>query len=70
MVKGPTLAESLDLFEPPEKPLGKATQDTNPGCLLNTGVGTVPVGRVETGVLKANQKVMVMPSGVTVKSNP
>ena len=30
-----------------------------------TGVGTVPVGRVETGMLKANEKVIVMPSGVT-----
>ena len=29
-----------------------------------TGVGTVPVGRVETGVVKANEKVIVMPAGV------
>ena len=63
--KGPTLAETLDLFEPPEKPLGKPLRIPIQDVYSITGVGTVPVGRVETGVLKANQKVMVMPSGVT-----
>jgi elongation factor 1-alpha len=63
--KGPTLNESLDLFEPPEKPLGKPLRIPIQDVYSITGVGTVPVGRVETGVLKANQKVMVMPSGVT-----
>jgi len=63
--KGPTLGESLDLFEPPEKPLGKPLRIPIQDVYSITGVGTVPVGRVETGVLKANQKVMVMPSGVT-----
>lgn len=63
--KGPTLAESLDLFETPEKPLGKPLRIPIQDVYSITGVGTVPVGRVETGVLKANQKVMVMPSGVT-----
>ncbi|MDP9306359.1 MAG: translation elongation factor EF-1 subunit alpha [Thermoproteota archaeon] len=63
--KGPTLAESLDLFEPPEKPLGKPLRIPIQDVYSITGVGTVPVGRVETGVLKANQKVMIMPAGVT-----
>ncbi|HSA72381.1 MAG TPA: translation elongation factor EF-1 subunit alpha [Nitrososphaeraceae archaeon] len=63
--KGPTLAETLDLFEPPEKPLGKPLRIPIQDVYSITGVGTVPVGRVETGVLKANQKVIVMPSGVT-----
>ena len=63
--KGPTLGESLDLFEPPEKPLGKPLRIPIQDVYSITGVGTVPVGRVETGVLRANQKVMVMPSGVT-----
>ncbi len=63
--KGPTLGESLDLFEPPEKPVGKPLRIPIQDVYSITGVGTVPVGRVETGVLKANQKVMVMPSGVT-----
>jgi len=63
--KGPTLGETLDLFEPPEKPLGKPLRIPIQDVYSITGVGTVPVGRVETGVLKANQKVIVMPSGVT-----
>ena len=29
------------------------------------GVGTVPVGRVETGILKPNDKIIIMPSGKT-----
>ncbi len=63
--KGSTLAESLDLFEAPEKPIGKPLRIPIQDVYSITGVGTVPVGRVETGVLKANQKVIVMPSGVT-----
>ncbi|MGA8843801.1 MAG: translation elongation factor EF-1 subunit alpha [Nitrososphaeraceae archaeon] len=63
--KGPTLAEALDLFEAPEKPIGKPLRIPIQDVYSITGVGTVPVGRVETGVLKANEKVIVMPAGVT-----
>lgn len=63
--KGPTLSEALDMFDPPEKPTGKPLRIPIQDVYTITGVGTVPVGRVETGVLKANEKVIVMPSGVT-----
>jgi elongation factor 1-alpha len=63
--KGPTLAEALDMFDPPEKPTGKPLRIPIQDVYTITGVGTVPVGRVETGVLRANEKVIVMPSGVT-----
>jgi elongation factor 1-alpha len=63
--KGPTLGEALDLFDPPEKPIGKPLRIPIQDVYSITGVGTVPVGRVETGILKANDKVVVMPSGVT-----
>jgi len=63
--KGPTLADALDMFEPPEKPIGKPLRIPIQDVYTITGVGTVPVGRVETGVLRANDKVIVMPSGVT-----
>lgn len=63
--KGPTLAEALDSFEPPEKPLGKPLRIPVQDVYSITGVGTVPVGRVETGRIKANDKVIVMPAGVT-----
>jgi elongation factor 1-alpha len=63
--KGPTLAESLDMFEAPEKPIGKPLRIPIQDVYSITGVGTVPVGRVETGVVRVNDKVVVMPSGVT-----
>ena len=60
--KGPTLLEALDMLkEPPkmtEKPLRIPVQDV----YTITGVGTVPVGRVETGVLKPDMKIIFMPA--------
>jgi elongation factor 1-alpha len=53
------------MFDPPEKPTGKPLRIPIQDVYTITGVGTVPVGRVETGVLRANEKVIVMPSGVT-----
>lgn len=61
--KGPTLAEALDMFDPPEKPIGKPLRIPVQDVYSITGVGTVPVGRVETGKMKSGDKVVVMPSG-------
>jgi elongation factor 1-alpha len=61
--KGPTLAEALDAFEPPEKPVGKPLRIPVQDVYTITGAGTVPVGRVETGRMRPNDKVVVMPSG-------
>ncbi len=63
--KGPTLAEALDSFTPPEKPINKPLRIPVQDVYSITGVGTVPVGRVETGIIKSNQKVIVMPAGVS-----
>jgi elongation factor 1-alpha len=63
--KGSTLAEALDSFIPPEKPINKPLRIPIQDVYSITGVGTVPVGRVETGIIKSNQKVIVMPAGVT-----
>jgi elongation factor 1-alpha len=63
--KGSTLAEALDSFTPPEKPINKPLRIPIQDVYSITGVGTVPVGRVETGTIKSNQKVIVMPAGVT-----
>ena len=63
--KGKPLIELFDDFKVPEKhnekPLRLPVQD----AYSITGVGLVPVGRVETGTLKLNEKVIVMPSGAT-----
>ena len=58
-----TLLESFDDFVAPEKPIGKPLRLPIQDVYSITGVGTVPVGRVETGLMKPGQKIVVMPSG-------
>ncbi|MEM3873663.1 MAG: translation elongation factor EF-1 subunit alpha [Candidatus Bathyarchaeia archaeon] len=60
--KGPTLIEALDVFEIPPKPLDKPLRIPIQDVYSITGVGTVPVGRVETGVLKEGDTVIFMPA--------
>jgi elongation factor 1-alpha len=60
--KGQSLMDSLDTFELPPKPLNKPLRVPVQDVYSITGVGTVPVGRVETGVLKENDIVIFMPS--------
>ena len=60
--KGPTLIDALDTFELPPKPLDKPLRVPVQDVYSITGVGTVPVGRVETGVLKENDIIMFMPA--------
>jgi elongation factor 1-alpha len=60
--KGPTLLEALDTFELPPKPTNKPLRIPVQDVYSITGVGTVPVGRVETGVLKENDNIIFMPS--------
>lgn len=61
--KGPTLKEAFDNFKVPEKPVGKPLRCPIQDVYSITGVGTVPVGRIETGKMKVNDKIIVMPSG-------
>jgi len=63
--KGKTLLEAFDDFTVPEKPIGKPLRVPIQDVYSITGVGTVPVGRVETGKMKANDKIIIMPSGAT-----
>lgn len=60
---GPTLLELLDTFTVPAKPIDKPLRLPIQDVYTITGHGTVPVGRVETGVLKPNTNVVVMPAG-------
>ena len=62
---GKTLLEAFDDFTVPEKPTGKPLRLPVQDVYSITGVGTVPVGRVETGSMKPNDKIIVMPSGAT-----
>ncbi|MCZ6583985.1 MAG: translation elongation factor EF-1 subunit alpha [Thaumarchaeota archaeon] len=60
---GKTLLETFDDFTLPEKPVGKPLRVPIQDVYTITGVGTVPVGRVETGKMKAGDKIVIMPSG-------
>ncbi len=61
--KGPTIVEALDLFKPPEQPIDKPLRIPIQDIYTITGVGTVPVGRVESGIIKANDRIVFVPSG-------
>ncbi len=61
---GPTLYEALDTFEEPPKPVDKPLRIPIQDVYSITGVGVVPVGRVETGVLRVGDTVLFLPSDV------
>jgi elongation factor 1-alpha len=62
--KGPTLFEALDEFMVPEKPIERPLRIPVQDVYSIRGVGTVPVGRVETGVLKMDSTLVFRPSDV------
>jgi elongation factor 1-alpha len=64
---GPTLVEALDLLEPPPKPIEKPLRLPVQDVYSISGVGTVAVGRVETGVLKTGDRVGITPPGLVAE---
>jgi elongation factor 1-alpha len=65
--KGPTLLEALDGVEPPKRPSDKPLRLPLQDVYKIGGIGTVPVGRVETGVLKPGMNVFFAPGGITTE---
>jgi len=65
--KGPTLLEALDSIEPPKRPIDKPLRIPLQDVYKIGGIGTVPVGRVETGILKPGAVVTFAPSGITTE---
>ena len=59
--KGPTVLEQLDLFAQPEKPTELPLRMPLQDVYEITGIGTVPVGKIETGIMKIGQKVLILP---------
>jgi len=59
--KGKTLLEELDELSIPEKPTTLPLRLPIQDVYNITGIGVVPVGRVETGIMKIGQKVTVVP---------
>ncbi|RME53360.1 translation elongation factor EF-1 subunit alpha [Candidatus Woesearchaeota archaeon] len=58
---GPTLLEAINNLKEPEKPTDLPLRLPIQDVYNITGIGVVPVGRVETGILKVGQKVIAMP---------
>ncbi len=59
--KGPTLHEAIDQLKLPEKPTQLPLRLPIQDVYNITGIGLVPVGRVETGVMKPKDKIVVVP---------
>ncbi len=64
---GATLIDALNNLKVPEKHTEKPLRLPIQDVYTITGIGTVPVGRVETGTLKPNMDVIFMPSNVKGK---
>jgi len=64
---GKTLFQALDSILPPERPTSKALRLPLQDVYKIGGIGTVPVGRVETGVLKPGMVVTFSPANITTE---
>merc|ERR1712225_7234 len=64
---GKTLLEAIDAIDPPSRPTDKPLRLPLQDLYKIGGIGTVPVGRVETGVIKAGMVVTFAPAGVTTE---
>ena len=64
---GPTLIEALDMFKQPKRPILKPLRLPLQDVYKIGGIGTVPVGRVETGILKAGIVVVFAPKGCSAE---
>eukprot|EP01121_Diplochlamys_sp_Union-15-3_P010315 TRINITY_DN288_c0_g1_i10.p1 TRINITY_DN288_c0_g1~~TRINITY_DN288_c0_g1_i10.p1 ORF type:complete len:450 (+),score=119.09 TRINITY_DN288_c0_g1_i10:108-1457(+) len=65
--KGPTLLEALDAVKEPKRPVDKPLRIPLQDVYKIGGIGTVPVGRVETGIIKPGQIVTFAPVGLTTE---
>jgi elongation factor 1-alpha len=65
--KGPTLIEALDAITEPKRPIDKPLRIPLQDVYKIGGIGTVPVGRVETGVLKPGVAVTFAPGGASTE---
>merc|ERR1712023_120762 len=64
---GKTLLEAIDAIDPPSRPTDKPLRLPLQDVYKIGGIGTVPVGRVETGIIKAGMVVKFAPSNVTTE---
>jgi elongation factor 1-alpha len=64
---GKTLLQAIDSIEPPSRPTDKPLRLPLQDVYKIGGIGTVPVGRVETGVIKAGMVVTFAPCNLTTE---
>merc|ERR1712130_424394 len=64
---GKTLLEAIDAIDPPTRPTDKPLRLPLQDVYKIGGIGTVPVGRVETGTIKGGMVVTFAPAGVTTE---
>jgi elongation factor 1-alpha len=65
--KGPTLLEALDMLDQPSRPVDKPLRLPLQDVYKIGGIGTVPVGRVETGIMRPGDVVTFAPSAITTE---
>merc|ERR1719449_507054 len=65
--KGPNLLDSLDNAKPPKRPVDKPLRLPLQDVYKIGGIGTVPVGRVETGLIKPGMVATFAPVNVTTE---
>lgn len=65
--KGPYLLEALDQIKPPKRPSDKPLRLPLQDVYKIGGIGTVPVGRVETGIIKPGITAYFAPTGLSTE---
>jgi len=65
--KGPILLEALDAIKPPKRPTEKPLRLPLQDVYKIGGIGTVPVGRVETGIIKPGMVVTFAPVNLSTE---
>ena len=67
--KGDTLFDAMNKFTAPERPTGLPLRLPLQDVYNITGIGVVPVGKIETGIMKIGDKVVAVPgrSGKGIK---
>merc|ERR1712117_756483 len=64
---GTTLLDALDAIIPPQRPFDKPLRLPLHDVYKIGGIGTVPVGRVETGIIKPGMVVTFAPAALTTE---
>ncbi|GIY83893.1 elongation factor 1-alpha [Caerostris darwini] len=64
---GKTLLQALDAMDPPSRPLDKPLRLPLQDVYKIGGIGTVPVGRVETGIIKPGMVITFAPCNLTTE---